>query len=101
MTTVEILYRLAALPTEKVALALARTSDVYGIRRLSLDRQAPTLRVEFDATRGAQLDGDRQRAGADRDIRALLKIHGSPLVPVHPIALGQARGPWSHGPPPQ
>lgn len=51
MTTVEILYRLAAPPTEKVALALARTRDVYGIRHLALDRQAQTLRVEFDATR--------------------------------------------------
>jgi len=51
MTTVEILYRLAALPTEKSALALARTSDVYGVRRLALDRQTQTLRVEFDATR--------------------------------------------------
>jgi hypothetical protein len=51
MTTVEILYRLAALPTEKVALALARTRDVYGIRHLALDRQALTLRIEFDATR--------------------------------------------------
>ncbi|HVU47573.1 MAG TPA: hypothetical protein VHD85_15685 [Terracidiphilus sp.] len=51
MTTVEILYRLAAPPTEKLALALARTRDVYGIRHLALDRQALTLRVEFDATR--------------------------------------------------
>jgi hypothetical protein len=51
MTTVEILYRYAAPPTEQVALALARTRDVYGIRRLTLDREAHTLRVEFDATR--------------------------------------------------
>ena len=51
MTTVEILYRLAAAPTEKVALALARTRDVYGIRHLALDRAALTLRIEFDATR--------------------------------------------------
>jgi hypothetical protein len=51
MTTVEILYRYATPPTEQVALALARTRDVYGIRRLSFDRSACTLRVEFDATR--------------------------------------------------
>jgi hypothetical protein len=51
MTTVEILYRYAAAPTEQVATALARARDVYGIRQLSFDRQARTLRIEFDATR--------------------------------------------------
>ncbi len=51
MTTVEILYRLAAPVTEKAALALARTRDVYGIRHIAHDRQANTLRIEFDATR--------------------------------------------------
>ncbi len=51
MTTVEILFRYAAPPTEAVTFALANTRDVYGIRRLSFDREAKTLRVEYDATR--------------------------------------------------
>ena len=51
MTTVEILYRYVAPPTDQVALALASVRDVYGIRRLALDRDARTLRLEFDATR--------------------------------------------------
>jgi hypothetical protein len=51
MTTVDIVYRTAAPPTEQAALALARVRDVYGIRHLSFDRDAHTLRVEFDATR--------------------------------------------------
>ena len=51
MTTVEIRYRYAAPPTERVAVALARARDVYGIRQLHFDRAARTLRVEFDATR--------------------------------------------------
>ena len=51
MTTVEILYRYAAPPSEQVALALASARDVYGIRRLSFDRSAHTLRVEYDSTR--------------------------------------------------
>jgi hypothetical protein len=51
MTTVEVLFRYTVPPTEHVALALARTRDVYGIRALALDRAAHTLRVEFDATR--------------------------------------------------
>jgi hypothetical protein len=51
MTTVEILYRFTTPPTEAVALALAGTRDVYGIRRVSTDPDGRTLRVEFDATR--------------------------------------------------
>lgn len=51
MTTVEILFRYATPPTEAATFALANTRDVYGIRRLSFDRAARTLRVEYDATR--------------------------------------------------
>jgi hypothetical protein len=51
MTTVEIVYRYAVPPAEQVATALARARDVYGIRQLSFDRAARTLRIEFDATR--------------------------------------------------
>ncbi len=51
MTTIDIVYRYATPPTEQVALALARARDVYGIRQLSFDRAARTLRVEYDATR--------------------------------------------------
>jgi hypothetical protein len=51
MSTVEIVYRYKTPPTEQVALALARARDVYGIRALTVDRDARTLRVEFDATR--------------------------------------------------
>ncbi len=51
MTTVEILLSFATPPTEAVTFALASTKDVYGIRRLSFDHAARTLRVEYDATR--------------------------------------------------
>jgi hypothetical protein len=51
MTQVEVLYRYNAEPTEAVAFALANTKEVYGIRRLTFDRAARTLRVEYDATR--------------------------------------------------
>lgn len=51
MTNVEILFRYAEEPTEAVTFALAKTREVYGIRRLSFDREAHTLRVEYDATR--------------------------------------------------
>ena len=51
MTTVEILFRYAVPPTDAVTRALASTREVYGIRRLTFDRAACTLRVEYDATR--------------------------------------------------
>jgi hypothetical protein len=51
MTTVEILYRYTVPPTESVTFALAGIRDVYGIRGISIDHEALTLRVEFDATR--------------------------------------------------
>jgi hypothetical protein len=51
MTQVEILFRYTTQPTEAAVFALASTKDVYGIRRLSFDRAAHTLRVEYDATR--------------------------------------------------
>lgn len=51
MTTVDILYRYSTPPTDAVAFALASAREVYGIRRLTFDRIARTLRVEFDATR--------------------------------------------------
>jgi hypothetical protein len=51
MTTVEILFHYLEQPSEAVTRALASTREVYGIRRLSFDRAAQTLRVEYDATR--------------------------------------------------
>jgi len=51
MTTVEILFRYTAPPNESVAFALAGIRDVYGIRKVSLDAAARTVRVEYDATR--------------------------------------------------
>jgi len=51
MTTVDILYRYGNPPTEASMFALANIKEVYGIRRLNFDREAHTLRVEYDATR--------------------------------------------------
>ena len=51
MTTVDILFRYAALPTESQVFALANARDVYGIRRINFDHAARTVLVEFDATR--------------------------------------------------
>ena len=79
MTTVDILFRYASPPTEAVTFALANTREVYGIRRLTFDRAAHTVRVEYDATR---LDAPAvtklvRQAGLDIDAEL-------PLIPPQP-----------------
>jgi hypothetical protein len=80
MTIVEILYRYTTPPTETVAVALAGTKDVYGIRRLDFDRAGRTLRVEYDATR-------LNEAAVTQLIRqAGLEIaENPPLIPPPPV----------------
>ncbi len=51
MTAMDIRFRAqTALSTEQ-AEALARLSDVYGIRGLRLDEAAGDIAIEYDATR--------------------------------------------------
>jgi hypothetical protein len=80
MTTVEILYRYTTPPTEPQIFALASTRDVYGIRRLSFDHSARTLRVEFDATRlsAATVSGLVRQAGLEI-------AEELPLIPPPPV----------------
>jgi hypothetical protein len=79
MTSVEILFRTAATPTEVITRALAQTREVYGIRRLTFDRAARTLRVEYDATRlnAAAVNKLVRQAGLEIDAE-------QPLVPAQP-----------------
>ncbi len=79
MTTVEILYRYAAQPAEAVLLALSAAREVYGIRQLTFDRAARTVRVEYDATRlnAATVTALVRRGGLDM-------AEGLPLIPPPP-----------------
>jgi hypothetical protein len=76
MTSVEILFRYAAQPTEAVIRALANAREVYGIHRLTFDLAARSLRVEYDATR-------LNAAAVTKLVRqAGLEIYGEvPLIP--------------------
>ena len=67
MTTVEILFRYATPPAEAVMFALGEARDVYGIRKLAFDREARTVRVEYDATRlnAGMVTGLLRRAGLE------------------------------------
>jgi hypothetical protein len=86
MTTVDVLYRFVPPLTEQVALALARTRDVYGIRGLALDHEAHTLRVEFDATRLSQATVTRLIALAGLRIAEELPLIAPPAPQPAPAA---------------
>jgi len=51
MTQLEVLYRYEHHPTEAAMFALGNAREVYGIRRIKLDEEWKTIRVEYDATR--------------------------------------------------
>ena len=51
MTQLDVLYRYGAQPSEPATLAIARVREVYGVRKLTLDESARTVRVEYDASR--------------------------------------------------
>ena len=67
MTNVDILFRYAIEPREPEMLALSAMREVYGIRHLTFDRQAKTVRVEYDATRltGPVVAGLIRRSGLE------------------------------------
>jgi hypothetical protein len=74
MTQLEVSYRYGSMPTEAAMRALDAVREVYGIRRLSLNEQARTLRVEFDASRMKEpvIAGLLRRAGIDLQERLVL-----------------------------
>jgi hypothetical protein len=50
-TNVDVLYRYQRHPSEASMAALGKVHEVYGIRRIAVDEQEKTVRVEFDFTR--------------------------------------------------
>ena len=81
MTTVDVEFRFEGEPGAAVAMALGNAKDVYGIRSLSLNRVARTVRVEFDATRlnAATVAGLLKGAG-------LAIVEELSLIPEQPVA---------------
>ena len=79
MTTVDILFSYTTPPSDETVSALAGIKDVYGIRRLSFDRAARTLRVEYDATRHPSAAVANLVRQAGLEIAAEL-----PLIPPQP-----------------
>jgi hypothetical protein len=86
MTQLDVLYRYGIPPAEAAALAIARTREVYGIRRVTLDEVEKTVRVEYDATRlnEAMIHQLLRRAGLD--IVERLPMFTTPEPPPEPAA---------------
>lgn len=51
MTQLDVLYRYEGHATEAAMSALGNLREVYGIRRIQVDEEWKTIRVEYDATR--------------------------------------------------
>lgn len=51
MTQLEVLYRYERHPSEAAMFAMGKMREVYGIRRILMDQEWKTIRVEYDATR--------------------------------------------------
>ena len=67
MTTIEIVVSYTGQPDERALRAVNSVREVYGIRRIVFDKEAASVRVEYDATRlnAAQVRGLLRRAGVN------------------------------------
>ena len=74
MTTIEVLFRYGAQPSESAMRAYGQLSDVYGIRRLRLDEPEHTIRVEYDATRLNEAKVEKLLRSAGFDITEKLAL---------------------------
>jgi hypothetical protein len=74
VTQLEVVYRYVNPPTEIEMRALDNVREVYGIRKISFDEKAGTVRVEFDASRLIEpvVAGLLRRAGMELRERLVL-----------------------------
>jgi hypothetical protein len=74
MTQVEVVYRYRNRPTDTAMRAIDSIREVYGIRRISFNERAQTIRVEYDASRFKEpvVAGLLRRAGVEIDEKLAL-----------------------------
>jgi hypothetical protein len=80
MTQLEVLYRYERHPSEGAMFALGKTREVYGIRRILMDQEWKTIRVEYDATRLEKHSVGELLRRTGIDI-----VEELPLIPPQPI----------------
>jgi hypothetical protein len=81
MTQLDVLYRYGAQPSEPATLAIARVREVYGVRKLTLDEVARTVRIEYDASRLTEPVIHQLLRRAGLDIVEALPMFTPPLPP--------------------
>jgi len=84
MTTVDVLYRYGAAPTESAVLGITRLREIYGIRRVDFRELEKTVRVEYDSTRLTEpvVQQLLRRGGLDITERVQLYVIPPPPEPV-------------------
>jgi hypothetical protein len=78
-TNLDVLYRYELHPTEAAMTALGKARGVYGIRKIVLDEQQKTMRVEFDFTRLNRAVVAQLLRGAGIDIVEELSLEPAPV----------------------
>jgi hypothetical protein len=86
MTQLDVLYRYGAQPSEPATLAIARVREVYGVRKLTLDETAHTVRIEYDASRLTEPVIHQLLRRAGLDIVEALPMFTPPPPPAEPAA---------------
>ncbi|HEX5234689.1 MAG TPA: hypothetical protein VFW25_05090 [Silvibacterium sp.] len=83
MTQLEVLFRYEHHPAEAAMFALGNAREVYGIRRIKLDPEWNTIRVEYDGSRlNKQIVGQLLRRAGIEIVEELPLI--SPQPPAEP-----------------
>ena len=85
-TNLDVLYRYELHPTEAAMIALGKARGVYGIRKIELDGQNKTMRVEFDFTRLNRDVVTELLRTAGIDIVETLPLTAPPAPPQEPAA---------------
>jgi hypothetical protein len=74
MTALDVCFRYGVPPGEAQLRALRDVWEVYGIRRISFDETAHTVRVEYDATRLNDESVAALLRGAGLDLRERIDL---------------------------
>jgi hypothetical protein len=86
MTTVDVVYKYGAAPSEAAALGLARLREVYGIRRMEFREAEKTVRVEFDSTRLTEPVIQQLLRRGGLDVLERVQLYTIPPPPEPPVA---------------
>ena len=74
MTAVDVVYKYGLPPGEAELRAINSAREIYGMRKISFDEKAQTVRVEYDATRFSDetVANILRRAGLDLEEKVQL-----------------------------